>query len=513
MFKKILKGTLILTIFGIITKLIGFYYRIFIAENIGATGVGIYQMALPLLGLFAAIGNAGIELTTSLIISESKTKKSELINLRKCFFVSIFLSTIATVLLVVCIPFIGNLYPNNMYIEHMLFLLSPTILLMSLHSVISGYFLSKNNTINPGVSLCLENLSKLLFIMVFVSLCDTQKYAITPIVCAVSILFSEIISTGYSFIGFFRHKRKYFKPDNIQINVNMQNTDFIFRYKEIIKLIMPISFTRTLLSFIHSFESTLIPILLIYYGYSEEFSIGLFGTITGMSLPFILFPLAITTSLSQVLLPSISNAVANNDVKTISYNSSKAIQFSMALGIFLTGLFLTFGNNLGIIFFNSKNVGYFLTLFAWLCPFIYVEVTMSSIIHGFGLTKTTCVYNIISSFIRVITIILIVPNYGIIGYLIGILIGEVTNTILTAIKVKKLCHLHYSLKNNLFKPVAYTIISVGFGLVLGVIVDDINIFPHNLVIILNCIISCLVFFGLFYFDPTIRKVLPDIHNN
>ena len=42
-----------------------------------------------------------------------------------------------------------------------------------------------------------------------------------------------------------------------------------------------------------------------------------------------------------------------------------------------------------------------MTIFAWLCPFIYVEITLSGIINGFGLTKNTCIYNIISAIILV----------------------------------------------------------------------------------------------------------------
>ena len=41
---KMLKGTIILTVAGVITRVIGFLYRIFLANLLGDTKLGIYQM-------------------------------------------------------------------------------------------------------------------------------------------------------------------------------------------------------------------------------------------------------------------------------------------------------------------------------------------------------------------------------------------------------------------------------------------------------------------------------------
>ena len=43
----LIKGTLILTLTGFITKIIGFLYRIFLSQVIGAQGMGIYQLIFP----------------------------------------------------------------------------------------------------------------------------------------------------------------------------------------------------------------------------------------------------------------------------------------------------------------------------------------------------------------------------------------------------------------------------------------------------------------------------------
>ena len=53
MSKKIfLKGTLILACTGLISRIAGFFYRIFLSHAIGAEGLGLYQLVLPLQDLW-----------------------------------------------------------------------------------------------------------------------------------------------------------------------------------------------------------------------------------------------------------------------------------------------------------------------------------------------------------------------------------------------------------------------------------------------------------------------------
>ena len=46
--KLFIKGTLLLTVTGLLSRLIGFFYRIFLSHTIGAHGLGIFQLVLPL---------------------------------------------------------------------------------------------------------------------------------------------------------------------------------------------------------------------------------------------------------------------------------------------------------------------------------------------------------------------------------------------------------------------------------------------------------------------------------
>ena len=56
----IIKGAILLTAAGLIGRVIGFFYRIFLSRAIGAEGVGIYQLIFPLYALTYSLTSSGI---------------------------------------------------------------------------------------------------------------------------------------------------------------------------------------------------------------------------------------------------------------------------------------------------------------------------------------------------------------------------------------------------------------------------------------------------------------------
>ena len=49
--RTLFTGTLLLTTAGILSRFIGFFYKIFLSRTIGAEGLGIYQLIFPVMAL------------------------------------------------------------------------------------------------------------------------------------------------------------------------------------------------------------------------------------------------------------------------------------------------------------------------------------------------------------------------------------------------------------------------------------------------------------------------------
>lgn len=120
---------------------------------------------------------------------------------------------------------------------------------------------------------------------------------------------------------------------------------------------------------------------------AEAFSV--YGILTGMALPFILFPSAITNSIAVLLLPSVAKDQAEGHTESISGSVAMALRYSLYMGILCIGIFVLFGLPLGISVFKEEEAGRCMQILAWLCPFLYLAATMGSILNGLAVPGTT----------------------------------------------------------------------------------------------------------------------------
>ena len=72
---KFLRGAMILTLAGLMVKVIGSVNRILLSRLLGGEGIGLYQMAYPVYLLLVAISSAGIPIAISIIVSEKLAQK------------------------------------------------------------------------------------------------------------------------------------------------------------------------------------------------------------------------------------------------------------------------------------------------------------------------------------------------------------------------------------------------------------------------------------------------------
>lgn len=84
----LLKGTFILTVVGILTRVMGFFYRIFLSRSFPAEEIGLYQLIFPVYTLAYAATSAGIETALARLVAASSAKKQH------CFVLFFFPSAV-----------------------------------------------------------------------------------------------------------------------------------------------------------------------------------------------------------------------------------------------------------------------------------------------------------------------------------------------------------------------------------------------------------------------------------
>lgn len=92
----LITGTLILTTAGFLSRIIGFFYRIFLSQTIGAEGIGIYQLITPISVICFSIAAAGIQSGISRYVAAA-TVKSGLKSACRYLIFGLFISITASV--------------------------------------------------------------------------------------------------------------------------------------------------------------------------------------------------------------------------------------------------------------------------------------------------------------------------------------------------------------------------------------------------------------------------------
>ena len=74
----------------------------------------------------------------------------------------------------------------------------------------------------------------------------------------------------------------------------------------LLAMALPLMGNRLVMNLLQSLEAILIPVRLELSGLSRSQALSVYGVLTGMALPFVMFPSAIINSLAVVLLPSVA---------------------------------------------------------------------------------------------------------------------------------------------------------------------------------------------------------------
>ena len=89
--------------------------------------------------------------------------------------------------------------------------------------------------------------------------------------------------------------------------------------------------------------------------------------------------------------------------------------------------------------------GDFITTLAWICPFLYLNGTLHSILNGLGKTSAGFFNNLVGILIRILFILFFVPHTGIQGYLWGLLVNQLLVCLLNLAALRQfLPHFHFS---------------------------------------------------------------------
>ena len=187
---------------------------------------------------------------------------------------------------------------------------------------------------------------------------------------------------------------------------------------------LPLTANRIVLNILQSIEAVSIPRKLLIYGYDTTTALSVYGVLTGMAMPMIFFPNALTSSVAVLLLPTISENHAKGDREAVINATLRTVKYCSLMGACCLCGFLFLGDWMGTELFHSELAGHFIVTLGFICPFLYLDTTLSSILQGLGMAGRIFASNVFCLLIRLLFVFFAIPVIGMQGYLWGILVSQ-----------------------------------------------------------------------------------------
>lgn len=431
----IVTGTVILTLASLITRLIGFFYRMFLSANFGEEGMGIYQLTSPVLALSYAFCISGFQTAISKYVAAKEStgqRRSAAYTLFLGLFFSMLLSVPCTIVIYKYADFISEVFLSEIRTAPLIRIIALSIPLSCLHSCLNGYFLGRKKASVSAATQLLEQIARVLSVFIISHLIIKNGQTPPLSIAATGLLIGEGASTLLSIIIFMVGASKI--SPNTQISLRKEIPTMT---ADIIKMAAIISLNRIIVNLFASAETVLLPQSLQRFGLSSDDALSLYGVLCGMVLPLLLFPNALTSSVAVMLLPTISEADEKNQTERIRQITNKTFFYCFVLGLICMIFFLFCGNFLGQIMFHSEIAGNYIVKLSFICPLLYLSSALGSILNGKGKTLQCLLTQVLGLLIRIIFLLFLIPAYGINAYIIGLIVSQFLSTILSLYFLKK----------------------------------------------------------------------------
>lgn len=427
---KFLKGTFILLIAGLITRVLGFINRIVIARSIGEEGVGLYMMAYPTFILVVTLTQMGLPVAISKNIAEAEAKGNHQ-EVKKILVVSlaitISLSLIFTPALILLAPILSTTLFTDPRTYYPLVAIAPVVPIIAVSSVLRGYFQGRQNMRPSAVSQILEQLVRITLIAVMTKAFLPYGIEYAAAAAMVAAIIGEIVSLLY-LMTTFKLKKRFRVRKNFFKSVHAGKKTF----KELMEIALPTMGSRMIGSVSWFFEPIVVAHSLALAGVAAVAATKQYGSLTGFAMPLLLLPSFITYSLATSLVPAISEANSKNNHKLIEHRLQQALRFAFLTGGLSVIVLYVLADPLMELMYGSTKGSYFIRLMAPFFLFYYYQGPLQAVLQALNLARAAMINSLIGAVVKTAVIFLLAsqPSFGITGVALGIIVGFVLVTVL-----------------------------------------------------------------------------------
>ena len=447
--KKFFKSGIMLTVVALSMRSVGMFFSAFVTRAVGAVGTGLYTIIMTVYSFAVTVATSGISLTVTRLVSaaigEGRGGSVPKILRSALLYAAIFGVASSVGLYFLASPISSHVLQSP-ECEQPLKILSVSLLPIALGTVITGYFVGIRRVgFNCAVQISSQIARILLTVYLVMRAGEGDVYRSVSLL-ALSSTVTEIFAFLFAFAEYLLHKRQRASGDGVGLSDVARET-------------LPVAFSAYVRSSLLSLEHILIPRKLRERGEGASEAYAHYGTLHGMALPVILYPISPLSSFSSLLVPEFSEDLSCGRFDRMSRIASEAINMTLIYSIFFSSFMLVFSEELGHTFYNSYDAGYYIYALSFVIPIMYLDHITDQILKGIGEQVYSMWVNITDSLLSVLLIVLLIPRIGIAGYAIVIVLMEGYNFVLSMLRLRKRIRIKVDFLSAIALPLICSLLS------------------------------------------------------
>lgn len=457
-----LKGASILVIAGIISRLLGLFYKIPLYHMVGSYGNGIYGNVTSIYNLLLMVSTVGFPVAISKMVSESIAQK-EYATAHRVFKLSIIilvlLGAVSSLFLFFGAEWIietANWTAEN-YPAIVAIALAP--LFISICSAFRGFFQGFQIMTPTAVSQIIEQIIRV-FLGVILCWIFVSRYGIGlgvggAVFGATAGGLIAAILLGYLYYGFVTKNRRLMKMHTRRRP--RSNKELL---KRLVIISIPVTLTSVLVTMFSIIDSFIYVSRLGVAGFDEVTATMMFGDFTNAEI-LINIPLIISGNLAVAMIPAISESFVQKNKKEMNEKIVLAIRVILLVAFpSCIGLSVLSYGIFDLLFPGSPYGGYILSTFSYATIFMMLSNTFQSILQSIDRFRIPLVNLGIAIILRFVTgwIFLSIPAFNIQGIVVSSVITFVYLTVANYKSVKRYTRVKVDFFHTLIKPLVAAIV-------------------------------------------------------
>ncbi|WP_126427905.1 stage V sporulation protein B [Brevibacillus marinus] len=434
-------GTVILIATGAITKILGFVNRIILSRLIGAEGMGLYQMVVPLLYFMITLTTFGLPVAIAKQVAEANAARDHRLA-RKLLVLALSVAGALSLLVSGLLLLVAQLAAEHLFADPrariVLVAAIPVIPIASISAVLRGYFQGKHNMIPTAVSQLLEQVVRMSCVAVMTVSFMEHGIEYATAGAAASIIVGEL--AGFLYI-FWQIRR------NSSISARLKQTPLLASLKQnkeslrqLFSVSLPVTMSRLIGSVAYVLEPLLVPFALVLAGYQTIKATELYGQFAGMAVPLLSFPTFLTYSLSISLVPAVAAAAFEKKQKLVHRRIYQAMRITLVIGAPCAVLLYVFAEPLCSLLYDNPEVGRLLREMAPFSIFLFFQAPLAAALQGLDYANAVLRNTLVGAVIKIAAMFVATaqPELGIHGAVIALNLGITLVTLLHFASLVKL---------------------------------------------------------------------------